>query len=193
MEPLALLILQKVLPVQAGDLEQDLAVLEKAAAAQEPLAQQAVEASRTLAAGLQLELQRTHSFQQVIGAHVNGEPHPCCSSNWRDRACSQGAGRECFGRYLPLGSQMSLGARLPNGSRLNNTFPSWVQLFTHSPASFLLSSPSCRTRLALPMPWPPRLSPKEKLCSPMLSPSWPAWKVKGTSQSISSHNLALTR
>lgn len=30
---------------------------------------------------------------------------------------------------------------LPNGSRLNLTFPSWVQLFTHSPASFLLSSP----------------------------------------------------
>ncbi|NWU15396.1 LAMC3 protein, partial [Cephalopterus ornatus] len=56
---------QQVLPVQAGALAQDLAVLEQAAVAQRPLAQQAVEASRTLAAGLRLELQRTHGFQQL--------------------------------------------------------------------------------------------------------------------------------
>uniref|UniRef100_A0A8D2NB71 LAMC3 protein n=1 Tax=Zonotrichia albicollis TaxID=44394 RepID=A0A8D2NB71_ZONAL len=48
MEPLALLILQQVLPMQAADLAQELAVLEQAAAAQEPLAQQAVEASHAL-------------------------------------------------------------------------------------------------------------------------------------------------
>lgn len=103
MEPLALLILQKVVPMQTADLEQDLAVLEQAAAAQEPLAQQAVEASRTLAAGLSLELQRIHGFKQVIAAYVNGEPHPCCSSNWRDHACSQGAGRGCFGSPSSIG------------------------------------------------------------------------------------------
>uniref|UniRef100_A0A674HHN3 Laminin subunit gamma 3 n=1 Tax=Taeniopygia guttata TaxID=59729 RepID=A0A674HHN3_TAEGU len=56
---------QQVLPVQAADLAQELAVLEQAAAAQEPLAQRAVEASHTLAAGLQLELQRTQSFKQL--------------------------------------------------------------------------------------------------------------------------------
>ncbi|NWQ62499.1 LAMC3 protein, partial [Neopipo cinnamomea] len=56
---------QQVLPVQAGALAQDLAGLEQAAAAQEPLAQQAVEASHTLAAGLRLELQRTHGFEQL--------------------------------------------------------------------------------------------------------------------------------
>ncbi|KAF4789172.1 Laminin subunit gamma-3 [Turdus rufiventris] len=56
---------QQVLPVQAGDLAQDVAVLEQAAAAQELLAQQAVEASHTLAAGLSLELQRTHAFKQL--------------------------------------------------------------------------------------------------------------------------------
>nr|XP_021399181.2 LOW QUALITY PROTEIN: laminin subunit gamma-3 [Lonchura striata domestica] len=56
---------QQVLPMQAGDLAQELAVLQQAAAAQEPLAQRAVEASRTLAAGLQLELQRTQSFKQL--------------------------------------------------------------------------------------------------------------------------------
>lgn len=88
MEPLALLILQQVLPMQATDLARELAVLEQAAAAQEPLAQQAVEASHALAAGLHLELQRTRGFKQVIAAHRNGEPHPCCSSSWRDLACS---------------------------------------------------------------------------------------------------------
>lgn len=67
--------------MRAGDPAQDVAVLEQAAAAQELLAQQAVEASHTLAAGLSLELQRTHAFKQVIAAHMNGEPHPCCSSN----------------------------------------------------------------------------------------------------------------
>ncbi|KAM7033792.1 laminin subunit gamma-3 isoform 1-T1 [Acridotheres tristis] len=56
---------QKVLPMQAGDLAQDVAVLEQAAAAQELLAQQAVEASHTLAAGLSLELQRTRAFKQL--------------------------------------------------------------------------------------------------------------------------------
>ncbi|KAJ7407545.1 Laminin subunit gamma-3 [Pitangus sulphuratus] len=56
---------QQVLPVQARVLAQDLAVLEQAATAQELLAQQAVEASRTLAAGLRLELQRTHGFEQL--------------------------------------------------------------------------------------------------------------------------------
>ncbi|NXU87447.1 LAMC3 protein, partial [Xiphorhynchus elegans] len=56
---------QQVLPVQAGALTQDLAVLEEAATAQEPLAQQAIEASHTLAAGLRLELQRTRDFEQL--------------------------------------------------------------------------------------------------------------------------------
>lgn len=36
--------------------------------------------------------------------------------------------------------------------------------------------------------WPSHM---EKLCSLMQSPSWPAWKVKGTSQSISGHSSAL--
>ncbi|RMB93408.1 hypothetical protein DUI87_30103 [Hirundo rustica rustica] len=56
---------KKVPPMQAADLEQDLALLEQAAAAQEPLAQQAVEASRTLAAGLRLQLQRARGFKQL--------------------------------------------------------------------------------------------------------------------------------
>ncbi|NWS94051.1 LAMC3 protein, partial [Mionectes macconnelli] len=56
---------QQVLPVQAGALAQDLAVLEEAAVAQEPLAQQAVKASHTLAAGLHLELQRSRGFEQL--------------------------------------------------------------------------------------------------------------------------------
>lgn len=162
--------------MRAGDLAQDVAVLEQAAAAQELLAQQAVEASHTLAAGLSLELQRTHAFKQVIAAHMNGEPHPCCSSNgglW----LQPGSWQRMF---WEISSQMALGACQLNVSRLNPTFTSWVQLFTHSPASFLLSSPSCKTRLALPMTLPPRLSPKEKLCSPMPSPSWPAWKVRAS-------------
>lgn len=50
---------------------------------------------------------------------------------------------------------------------------------------------SCGTGLALPMARPPRPSHVEKPCSPTQSPSWPAWKVKGTGQSISGHSSAL--
>ncbi|GAB0198490.1 laminin subunit gamma-3 [Grus japonensis] len=64
MEPLASLTPQQALPAQAGALAQDLAALEQAAGAQEPLAQQAIEASRALAAELSQELQRTHGFEQ---------------------------------------------------------------------------------------------------------------------------------
>uniref|UniRef100_A0A663F6Q9 Laminin subunit gamma 3 n=3 Tax=Aquila chrysaetos chrysaetos TaxID=223781 RepID=A0A663F6Q9_AQUCH len=56
---------QQALPAQAGALAQDLAALEQAAEAQEPLAQQAVEASRALAARLRRELQRTRGFVQL--------------------------------------------------------------------------------------------------------------------------------
>lgn len=72
MEPLASLTPQQALPVRAGALAQDLAALEQAAEAQEPLAQQAVEASRALAARLRRELQRTRRFVQVIAAHLHG-------------------------------------------------------------------------------------------------------------------------
>ncbi|GAB0198623.1 laminin subunit gamma-3 [Grus japonensis] len=64
MEPLASLTPQQALPAQAGALAQDLAALEQAAEAQEPSAQQAIEASRALAAELCQELQRTRSFEQ---------------------------------------------------------------------------------------------------------------------------------
>ncbi|XP_050763994.1 laminin subunit gamma-3 isoform X2 [Gymnogyps californianus] len=56
---------QQALPAQAGALAQDLAALEQAAEAQEPLAQQAVEASHALAARLRRELQRTRGFEQL--------------------------------------------------------------------------------------------------------------------------------
>ncbi|NXK28940.1 LAMC3 protein, partial [Arenaria interpres] len=56
---------QQELPVQAGALAQDLAALEQAAEAQEPSARQAVETSHALAAGLRLELQKTHGFEQL--------------------------------------------------------------------------------------------------------------------------------
>ncbi|KAM6297000.1 laminin subunit gamma-3 [Aegotheles albertisi] len=56
---------QQALPAQAGALAQDLAVLEQAAAVQEPLALRAIQASRALAAGLRQDLQRTRSFQQL--------------------------------------------------------------------------------------------------------------------------------
>lgn len=72
METLASLTPQQVLPAQAGALAQDLAALEQAAEAQEPLAQQAVEASRALAARLRRELHRTRGFVQVIAAHLGG-------------------------------------------------------------------------------------------------------------------------
>lgn len=98
---LAFLTLQQVLPMQAGDLAQDLAVLEQAAAAQEPLAQQAVEASHALAAGLRLELQRTRGFERVIAAHLNGEPHPCCSSDWRDHPAARELGEDVLGDIFP--------------------------------------------------------------------------------------------
>ncbi|NXA02509.1 LAMC3 protein, partial [Nesospiza acunhae] len=65
--------LGQVLPVQAGELAEELAVLEQAAAAQELLAQQAVEASHTLAAGLHVELQRTRGFKQL--QHQAGSAH----------------------------------------------------------------------------------------------------------------------
>ncbi|NXT03292.1 LAMC3 protein, partial [Jacana jacana] len=58
---------QQELPVQAEALAQDLAALEQAAEAQEPSVQQAVETSHALAAGLRLELQKTHGFEQVQG------------------------------------------------------------------------------------------------------------------------------
>ncbi|NXW41416.1 LAMC3 protein, partial [Nyctiprogne leucopyga] len=56
---------QQALPAQAGALEQDLAVLEQAVEEQEPLAQQAIEMSHTLAAGLRQELQRTRGFKEL--------------------------------------------------------------------------------------------------------------------------------
>lgn len=72
LEPLALLTPQQALPAQAGALAQDLAALEQAVEVQEPSAQQAVEASRALAARLHRELQMTRSFEQVIVAHLHG-------------------------------------------------------------------------------------------------------------------------
>ncbi|XP_071622239.1 laminin subunit gamma-3 isoform X2 [Heliangelus exortis] len=57
--------LGQVLPVQAGALAQELAVLEQAVEEQEPSARGAMETSRTLAAGLHQELQRTHSFKRL--------------------------------------------------------------------------------------------------------------------------------
>lgn len=72
MEPLASLTPQQAPPVQAGALAQDLAALEQAAEAQEPLARQAVDTSRALAAGLRQELQRTRDFEQVIAAYLRG-------------------------------------------------------------------------------------------------------------------------
>ena len=71
-EPLASLTPQQALPAQAGALAQDLAALEQAVEEQEPLARRAVEASRTLAAGLSRELQRTRGFEQVIPAYAHG-------------------------------------------------------------------------------------------------------------------------
>ena len=71
MEPLASLTPQQALPAQAGALAQDLAALEQAAEAQEPSAQQAIEASRALAAELCQELQRTRSFEQVNAAPLH--------------------------------------------------------------------------------------------------------------------------
>ncbi|NXE09516.1 LAMC3 protein, partial [Lophotis ruficrista] len=56
---------QQALPAQAGALAQDVAALEQAAEAQEPSAQQAVEASHTLAARLHQELQRTRGFEEL--------------------------------------------------------------------------------------------------------------------------------
>ncbi|NWY56691.1 LAMC3 protein, partial [Chionis minor] len=56
---------QQALPVQVGALAQGLAALEQAAEAQEPSAQQAVETSHALAAGLRQELRRTRSFEQL--------------------------------------------------------------------------------------------------------------------------------
>ncbi|NXW55402.1 LAMC3 protein, partial [Eurystomus gularis] len=57
--------LGQALPEQAGALAQDLAALERAVETQEPLAQHTVEASRALAAGLRLELQKTRGFEQL--------------------------------------------------------------------------------------------------------------------------------
>lgn len=87
--------------MQAGDLAQDVAVLEQAAAAQKLLAQQAVEASHTLAAGLSLELQRTHAFKQVIAAHMNGESHPCCFSNGGTMAAARELAEDVLGDIFP--------------------------------------------------------------------------------------------
>ncbi|XP_042642814.1 laminin subunit gamma-3 isoform X4 [Tyto alba] len=56
---------QQELPGQAGALAQDLAALEQAVEAQEPSAQQAIEASRALAARLHGELQMTRGFKQL--------------------------------------------------------------------------------------------------------------------------------
>ncbi|NXJ87875.1 LAMC3 protein, partial [Corythaixoides concolor] len=56
---------QQALPAHTGALAQDLAELERAAEEQELSAQQAIEASRALAAGLRQELQRTHGFEQL--------------------------------------------------------------------------------------------------------------------------------
>ena len=73
-----------------------------------------------------------------------GKPHPRCSSDQKDHACTQGVGSGCFGRHLPWGSWISQGAHLPSRSGLGPTLPSWVQLFTPSLASLLLSSPQLR-------------------------------------------------
>ncbi|XP_053940479.1 laminin subunit gamma-3 isoform X2 [Cuculus canorus] len=58
-------VLGQALPVRVGALAQDLAALEQAVEAQEPSAQQAIEASHALAAGLRQELQKTHGFKQL--------------------------------------------------------------------------------------------------------------------------------
>ncbi|XP_069729416.1 LOW QUALITY PROTEIN: laminin subunit gamma-3 [Phaenicophaeus curvirostris] len=55
----------QVLPARVGALAQDVATLEQAVEAQEPSAQQAIEASHALAAQLRQELQKTHSFKQL--------------------------------------------------------------------------------------------------------------------------------
>ncbi|PKU36397.1 laminin subunit gamma-3 [Limosa lapponica baueri] len=68
---------QHELPVKAEALAQDLAALEQAAEAQEPLAQQAVKTSHALAAGLRLELQKTHGFEQVIAVGMLGASLSC--------------------------------------------------------------------------------------------------------------------
>lgn len=101
------------------------------------------------------------------GADIVGDISPQAPRSPKELACQVGAGRDpCF----PAACS-SLPPPKPN---------------SFSPL------PSCRTGLALPMAQPPRPSYVEKLCSPTQSPCWPACKVKGTSQSISSHSLALT-
>ncbi|NXS51981.1 LAMC3 protein, partial [Brachypteracias leptosomus] len=57
--------LEQALPKQVGALAQDVAALEGALGAQELSAQQAVQESHALAAGLRLELQRTSGFEQL--------------------------------------------------------------------------------------------------------------------------------
>ncbi|NXK10373.1 LAMC3 protein, partial [Herpetotheres cachinnans] len=69
---------QQALPAQAGALAQDLAALEQAVEAQEPSAQQAVEASHTLAARLRQELQKTRGFEQL--RHRAGSAHGMATS-----------------------------------------------------------------------------------------------------------------
>ncbi|NXT81584.1 LAMC3 protein, partial [Zapornia atra] len=57
--------LGQVPPAQAGALAQELAALERAAEAQEPLAQRAIEASHSLAAKLRQQLQESRGFEQL--------------------------------------------------------------------------------------------------------------------------------
>ncbi|NXX94100.1 LAMC3 protein, partial [Centropus bengalensis] len=64
-QSLASLAPQQALPVPSGALAQDLAALEQAVKAKEPSAQQAIQASRALAAGLRQELQRSRGFEQL--------------------------------------------------------------------------------------------------------------------------------
>lgn len=71
-EPMGPVAPQQALLAQAGALVHDLGVLEQAVGTQELSAQQAIAASRTLAAGLRRDLQGTRGFTQVITAHPRG-------------------------------------------------------------------------------------------------------------------------
>lgn len=87
-------------------------------------------------------------------------------------------------------------ARAPRSPRSSPTKQEWAG--THEelgaalcPFPNLVSVSSCGTELALPAAWPPRQWHEGKLRSPARSPSWPAWKVKGSCQSIPGCSLAL--
>lgn len=71
-EPMGPLAPQQALLALAGALVRDLGALEQEVGTQELSAQQAIAASRTLAAGLRRDLQGTRGFTQVIAARPQG-------------------------------------------------------------------------------------------------------------------------